>query len=121
MFLAAKNLQRAVPAKPGPCGEKDGPRVGSAEWQARQLSSRWQETQVRRLRRAASEWLVDRGVEITPPLASRAQPGGWKLLRPVPVPNGLLGRRPGTPLRRKCANFMEFCPGRAGHDKKMDD
>ena len=81
----------------GPCGENDGPRLGSVEWQVRQLSSRWQETQVRRLRFAASEWLVDRGVAITAPLGSRAQPGGWKLLRPVPVPNGLFGRRPGIP------------------------
>src|SRR4029079_1745471 len=73
------------------------PRVGSAEWQARQLSSRWQETHVRMLRCAASEWLFGRGVEMTAPPASRTHPGGWNVFRPVPVPNGLLGRRPGRP------------------------
>ena len=80
-----------------PCGEIIGPRAGSAEWQARQLSSRWQETQVRMFRRAATEWLVERGVSIGAPVASRAQPGGWKVLSPVPVPNGLFARRPGRP------------------------
>ena len=69
-------------AKFGPCGEKIGPRVGSVEWQARQLSSRWQETQVRMLRLAASEWLAARGIDSTSPDASRAHPGGWKLLEP---------------------------------------
>ena len=48
-------------------------------------------------RRAASEWLVERGVSIGAPVASRAHPGGWKVLSPVPVPNGLFGRRPGRP------------------------
>src|SRR3982750_2461820 len=74
-----------------------GPRIASVEWQARQLSSRWQETHVRMLRWAASEWLLGRGLEITAPPASRTQPGGWNVLRPVPVPKGLFGRRPGSP------------------------
>src|SRR6185312_2418792 len=92
-----RNRQRAVPANPGPCGEMVGPRVGSAEWQARQLSSRWQETQVRMFRRAWTEWLSGRGLAITTPTASRAQPGGWNCLTPVPVPNGLWGWRPRCP------------------------
>lgn len=94
---ADKNRQRAVAAKFGPCGEKTGPRVTSVEWQARQLSSRWHDTHVRMLRLAANEWLDARGIDSTSPDGSRAQPGGWNCLSPVPVPNGFWGLRPGIP------------------------
>ena len=73
---AARKRQRAVAPKFAGCGEKVGPRVGSVEWQARQLSSRWHETQVRMLRLACSEWLAGRGMVRTSPEASRAHPGG---------------------------------------------
>ena len=69
-------------AKPMPCGLKPAPfgiftpRAGSAEWHSRQVSSRWQEAQLRMLRLAWNEWLLGRGVEMTSPAASRAQPGG---------------------------------------------
>ena len=90
-------MQRAVLRKLTPCGENVGPRVGSAEWQVRQLSSRWHEAQARILRWADTAWLFGRGVEITAPPASRAHPGGWNVFTPVPPPNGLFARRPGSP------------------------
>src|ERR1700690_2530038 len=94
---AARNRHRAVAPKLGPCGEKLGPRVGSVEWTSGQLSPRWHDPQVRILRLACTEWLVGRGVAITAPAASRAQPGGWNCLACVPVPNGLLTFVPGRP------------------------
>jgi hypothetical protein len=44
--------QAADVPKPGQCGFAPIERAGSAEWQFRQLSSRWHDTQARMLRRA---------------------------------------------------------------------
>ena len=49
------------------------------------------------LRLAWTAWLAGRGVAITAPAVSRAQPGGWNCLTCVPVPKGLFGLVPGTP------------------------
>ncbi len=52
------------------------------------------------LRLAWTEWLCGRGVAIGRPAASRAQPGGWNCLTPVPVPNGFSGLDPRQTARR---------------------
>jgi hypothetical protein len=72
-------------------------RDASAEWQERQLSSRWHDAQDRMFRFACSEWLLGVAAPMTAPASSRTHPGGWKRLSCVPVPNGLRGCRPGSP------------------------